>query len=255
MFLAIDAGNTKITLGLFEAGKIKEVYGFSCDKNMECSDLRKNVEALSAGKKVEGCMIASVVEELTDKLEQAVSDVFNIKPEILRPEKNGGIKIKTPYPEKCGADRVANAYAASRLYKERPIIVVDSGSATTFDIVDRDNCFAGGVIMPGMELQLRTLGEKTSKLPALDLNKAPDEISVISDNTEEAIFAGVIVAHAQAVQGLIKLCEQKLGEKAYIIGTGGNIGFVNKYMNERKLDVINPSLTLEGIRLFYELKA
>ncbi len=255
MFLAIDAGNTKITLGFFEADTLKEVCGFSCDINMRYPELKTEIEKLSAGKRLKGCMISSVVEELTDKLEQAVAEIFNINPLILRPEKNGGIKIKTPYPEKCGADRVANAYAASRLYGERPVIVVDSGSATTFDIVDTDNAFSGGVIMPGMELQLKTLGEKTSKLPLLDLKKVPKKINVISDNTEEAIYAGVVVAHAQAIQGLIKLCEQEFGAKAFVVGTGGNIDVVNQYMDDRKLDVINPSLTLEGIRLLYELNA
>jgi type III pantothenate kinase len=253
MFLAVDAGNTKITFGFFEGDSLKDVCGFPCDINMDSSELKTVIKNLSSGKKVDGCMIASVVEELTEKLRQAVLEVFFIKPLVLKPENNNGIKIKTSKPEKSGADRVANAYAASVLYDARPIIVVDSGSATTFDIVDRDNFFEGGVIMPGMELQLKTLGEKTSKLPALELKNIPENISVISDNTEEAIYSGVVVAHAQAVQGLIKLSEQKLGEKAFIVGTGGNINLVSRYMNERKFDIINRSLTLDGIRLLYDL--
>ena len=79
------------------------------------------------------------------------------------------------------------------------------------------------------------------------------DINIISNDTEEAIYAGVVVAHAQAVKGLLNLCEQKLGEKAFVVGTGGNISLVNKFMNERKIDVINPSLTLEGIKMIYEL--
>ena len=252
MFLAIDAGNTRITLGFFEKDLIKKVSSFSCEKEFEYSELKLKIKALSSDYTVDGCLISSVVEELTDSLGQAVSEVFNIKPSVLLPQNNGGIKLKTPNPEKCGADRVANAYAALKLYEQRPVIVVDSGSATTFDIVDNDNEFSGGVIMPGIDLQLKVLGEKTSKLPELSINNIKDDIKAISDNTEEAIYAGVVVAHAQAIQGMIKLCEQELGEKAFIVGTGGNIEYINKYMNERHFDVINPYLTLEGIRLFYE---
>lgn len=255
MFLAIDAGNTRVTLGFFEKDLLKDLCSFSCEKNIDFSELKMKIKSLSAGKNVSACSIASVVEELTNPLQQAVSEIFNIQPSVLLPHKNCGIKLNTPYPEKCGADRVANAYAASKLYDQRPIIIVDSGSATTFDIVNKYNEFAGGVIMPGIGIQLKALGEKTSKLPELDLNNIKDNINVISDNTEEAIYAGVVVAHAQAVQGLINLCEKELGDKAYIVGTGGNINFVEKYMNERTFDVINPYLTLEGIKMLYELQS
>ena len=253
MFLAIDAGNTRVTLGFFDNGLINNVRSFPCDKGIDFSELKIKIKSLSEGYDVEACHIASVVEELTNPLKQAISVIFNIQPSLLLPQNNGGIKLKTSKPEKCGADRVANAYAASKLYDKRPVIVVDSGSATTFDIVDTDNEFLGGVIMPGMGLQLKALAEKTSKLPELDLNNINDKLDIISDNTEDAIYAGVVVAHALAIQGLINLCEKELGEKAFIVGTGGNIRIVEKYMNERKFDVINPLLTLEGIRLLYEL--
>ena len=254
MFLAVDAGNTKITFGFYDKDVVKDIRSLECNKYIEPEELKAAVKSLSGDYIIDECMISSVVDELTQNLKDAISDIFNITPMLIIPQDNNDIKINTPHPEKCGTDRVANAYAASKLYAQRPIIVVDSGSATTFDIVNADNEFSGGVIMPGMELQLKVLGEKTSKLPTLDLNNIKGDISVISDNTEDAIYAGVVVAHAQAIQGLIKLCEQELGEKAFIVGTGGNINFVEKYMNERKFDVVNPHLTLEGIRLLFELK-
>lgn len=253
MFLAIDAGNTKITLGFFDKDVVKAVRSFKSSRAMSYDELKLTIENLSVEYCIEQCMIASVVDELTEKIQMAVTDIYGITPLNFTSEINYGIKIKFPQPEKCGADRIANVYAASQICSQRPIIVVDSGSATTFDIIDRSSNFIGGLIMPGMDMQLNALGEKTSKLPILDLKDVADEINVICDNTKESIYAGVVVAHAQAIQGLIKLCEQKLGEQAYIIGTGGNIKLVNKYLNERKFDLINQHLTLQGIKMIYEL--
>ena len=253
MFLAVDAGNSKITFGLFEKTCIQETRSFIYSKKINYIDLKNIIETKLSGFEINECMIASVVDELTESLRKSISEIFNISPIILSAEIDHGIEIKTAHPEKCGADRIANAYAVSKLYSKRPIIVVDSGSATTFDIVDKENNFLCGPIMPGLDMQLKSLGEKTSKLPALDLQKADDIINIISDNTEEAIYAGVIIAHSQAVQGLLNLCEQKLGEKAFLVGTGGNINLVCKYLNNRIIDKINPSLTLEGIRMIYDL--
>ena len=253
MLLVVDAGNTKITFGFFEGDRLEKVGSITCSANIGCSELKKQIKENFFCYKPDSCMIASVVDEITENLKNSISEVFCVKPIILSTEINYGIKIKSLHPEKYGADRIANAYAASKLYSERPLIVIDSGSATTFEVIDRDGELAGGLIMPGMELQLKALGEKTSKLPSLSLSNTPENINVISNDTEEAIYAGVIMAHAQAVQGLIKLCEQKLGEKAFIIGTGGNILLVDKFLNEKRIDVINPILTLEGIRQLYNL--
>lgn len=252
MFLAVDAGNTKVTFGFFEGNMVKHVESLTCLANIKCSDIEVLLKERFTGYKVCDCMISSVVDELTEKLKNVISDFFSVTPLVLSYELNYGINFKSEHPEKYGADRVANVHAAAKLYEQRPLIVVDSGSATTFEVIDKNGDFLGGLIMPGMELQLKALGEKTSKLPSLSLKKVSDEINIISNDTEEAIYAGVIVAHAQAVQGLIRLCEQKLGGKAFIVGTGGNINFVNKYMNESKINIINPTLTLQGIKMIYE---
>ena len=253
MFLAVDAGNTKITFGFFDDNNVlKEIRNISSNKNAQYSDLKQTIKNVCNGYSISRCMIASVVDELTENIQKSITEIFNINPQTVS-STNCGINIKTPQPEKCGADRIANVYAAIKLYDKRPVIIVDSGSATTFDIIDKNNDFIGGLIMPGMELQLKALGEKTSKLPALDIHNIQDNVSVISNTTEESIYAGVVIAHAQAIQGLINLCEQKLNEKAYLVGTGGNINLVSKYMDKINLDVVNQKLTLEGIKLIYDL--
>lgn len=253
MFLSVDAGNTKVTFGFFEGDTVKYVESITCQPNTKCSDIEVMLKERFSDFKVEDCMIASVVDELTENLKTVISEFFSVTPLVFSHKLNYGIKFKSEHPEKYGADRVANVHAAAKLYEQRPLIVIDSGSATTFEVIDTNGDFSGGLIMPGMELQLKVLGEKTSKLPSLNLKSVPDDINIISNDTEEAIYAGVIVAHAQAVQGLLNLCEQKLSEKAFVVGTGGNISLVNKFMSERKIDVINPTLTLEGIKMIYEL--
>lgn len=253
MFLAVDLGNTKLTCGIFTSNYLKSVRTFVYPKNITYSELKSEVSNLLADCDIDSCMIASVVDELTENVQRSISEIFSIQPIILTYDViKERMKINLPQPETCGADRIANAYAALQIYPNRPIIVIDSGSATTFDIVNKKGEFIGGNIMPGLDLQLKSLSEKTSKLPELRLDKAPDKINVISDNTKDAMYAGVVIAHSQAIQGLITLCEKTLGEKAFIIGTGGNINIVSKYFNVRKFDTVNQNLTLEGIKMIYD---
>ena len=131
----------------------------------------------------------------------------------------------------------------------KPIIVVDLGTATTFDIVDKNGNFLGGVIMPGIKLQLNALSLNTSKLPKIEPDKS--EIAIGND-TESAILSGVIRGSACAIEGLISQCEKELSEKAIIIATGVYCGLISKYMT-REFDFVNPYLTLEGLRFLYEL--
>ena len=202
---------------------------------------------------ISNCIISSVVEELTDTVKNAIENIFGFKPLILNTNLKINITINSDKPETCGADRIANAVSASTLYKQRPVIVVDSGSATTFDIIDKNNTFIGGLIMPGIDMQLNSLSEKTSKLPKLNVKMVKNKLNIIANDTNNSIFSGVVIAHAMAVQGLLNGCEQELGSKAFVIGTGGNANLINEYMNERKFDVINPTLTLDGLNEIYKL--
>ena len=156
--------------------------------------------------------------------------------------------MKLKNPKEAGADRIANACGAYMLYS-KPTIIVDLGTATTFDIIDKHGDFVGGVIMPGLNLQLRALNKSTSKLPKIEA----DEVDkAIGDNTADAILSGVIRGSACAIEGLIEECEKELGAKALIVATGGYSGLISKYM-KRQFDFVNPYLTLEGLRFLYEL--
>lgn len=153
-----------------------------------------------------------------------------------------------PNLDEVGADRIANAAGAYILYKH-PVIVIDFGTATTFDIVNPLGEFIGGVIAPGINLQLKTLNRFTSKLPRIDAAISP---SAIGNNTVDAILSGVIRGCACMIDGLIEQCEKELGERAVIVATGGYSNYIAEYM-KRPFDFINPTLTLEGLRHLYNI--
>ena len=248
MLLAIDIGNTNITLGVFENESILETFRLPSDKELPQEEYEILLHSLFKKYDIHACMIASVVEELNCTIKNAVDNIFHINSILLDSKLNLGIKLKLKNPAEVGADRIANACGAYVLYS-KPAIIVDLGTATTFDIINKDGDFIGGVIMPGLNLQFRSLNNSTSKLPRIEANTVN---KAIGDNTVDAILSGVIRGSACAIEGLISQCEEELGEKAVIIATGGYSGLISQYMN-RSFDFVNPYLTLEGLRFLYEL--
>ena len=248
MLLTADIGNTSITLGLFDEDALVETFRLASDKDLSQGEYEVLLKTLCKAYKIQGCIIASVVDELNIKFKASVDNIFNINSMLLNEECNTGVKITLKNPKEAGADRIANACAAFMLYN-RPCIVVDFGTATSFDIVNQKGEFIGGVIAPGLNLQMKVLNKFTSKLPKIDVaisNKA------IGNNTTEAILSGVIRGSACMIDGLIEQCEKELGSKATLIATGGYSGLISSYL-KRPFDFINPTLTLEGLRILYNL--
>lgn len=235
MLLTADIGNSNITLGIFDK-----------DCLIETRRLISNIEidyesqlAFLKDYKITDCAIVSVVDELSQPFKRACDRVLGVESKIYK-SKNIGIKIDLQEPEKVGADRLINAYAAIKKYP-LPAIVVDIGTAITFDIVSEKGEFIGGVIMPGLNLQFQALNQYTSKLPLVtDYNCE----KAIGANTKEAIQSGVIKGTICGIDGLIEQCEFELGEKATVIATGGQCNLISS----EKFDFINPNLTLEGLR-------
>lgn len=248
MLLAADIGNTSITLGLFDNEALVEDFRLASDKDLSLEEYEVLLKSLFKNYDIEGCIISSVVEELNNKFKSAVDNVFKIESILLSAKINTGIKIKMPNLDEVGADRIANAAGAYVLYNH-PVIVIDFGTATTFDIVNQDGEFIGGVIAPGINLQLKTLNKFTSKLPRID---AAESKTAIGNNTVDAMLSGVIRGCACMIDGLIEQCEEELGQKAVIVATGGYSNFVANYL-KRPFDFINPTLTLEGLRHLYNI--
>lgn len=247
MLLIVDIGNTNINFAVSDNQNITNIFRLETDITLSKDDYKSKLGKLSEYD-ISGCIIASVVVELSEIIKESIDDILGINSIIFDSAKmNTGITIVAPHPEQAGADRIANTLAARKYPK--PLIVVDLGSATTFDIVDKNGCFSGGVIMPGINMQLKALKDNTSLLPEI---KASASHSAIGNDTESCILSGVIRGHACAIEGLLKQCEREIGEKVYVVATGGLSGLVSDYM-DRKFDEINPNLTLEGIKMLYEL--
>lgn len=248
MLLTSDIGNTNITLGLFDNEALVEEFRLASDKDLSLEEYEVLLKSLFKDFKVDGCIIGSVVEELNDKFIHAVRNVFGIEPVFLSNKINTGVKIKTDFPDEVGADRIANAAGAFVMYN-KPTIVVDFGTATSFDIVNANGEFIGGVIAPGINLQMKVLNKFTSKLPRTDVAIST---KAIGGNTTDAILSGVIRGTACMIDGLVAQCEEELGQKATLVATGGYSGLIANYL-KRPFDYINPVLTLEGLRHLYNL--
>ena len=248
MLLTVDIGNTSIKLGLYEDEALIDEFRLASDKDLSQGEYELLLKTLFKQYKINDCILGSVVEELNNKFNKAIKNIFNINPIFLISEINTGVKIKLKNPSEAGADRIANACAAYLNYK-KACIVIDFGTAISFDIVNSKGEFIGGVIAPGLKLQMNALNKFTSKLPKIDVaisNKA------IGNNTTDAILSGVIRGTSCMIDGLIKQCKNELGEDALVIATGGYCGLISNYLS-KPFDYINPALTLDGLRILYNL--
>ncbi|HLD77020.1 MAG TPA: type III pantothenate kinase [Rickettsiales bacterium] len=251
MLLAIDIGNTNIVIGLYNKDLLTHRWRLISDVNKPIDDyavdiielfLTEKIDAL----KISGCIIASVVPSLSEKIKKAVAKFFAGKI-LLIGEKNVKlyIKIKVKNKNEVGADRLINAIAA---YKEfgGNLIIIDFGTATTFDIVGKNGEYLGGVIAPGINLSLKALHDMTAKLPKIEIKK---QKNVIGKNTVEAMNSGVFFGYISLVEGLVIRIEKELKTKTKKITTGGLAPLFNK---ELKIKHHRDNLTLDGLREVYE---
>ena len=249
MLLSVDIGNTNITLGIFEKENLVNTFRLASDKELSQIEYEVLLKTLLKDFEIKSCVIGSVVEELSQILKLACDNVLGIRSLLVNPSDDYGMKICLKNPKEIGADRIANAIGAKNKYS-LPAIVVDIGTATTFDIVSKEGDFLGGVIMPGLNLQFKALNMNTSKLPRINAGISE---KAIGDSTENALLSGIMRGSACAIEGLINQCELELGEKATIIATGGHSRLVSEYMI-RRFDYIDPALTLEGLKCLSEIK-
>lgn len=248
MLLVSDIGNTNITLGVFEGDKLLETFRLESDKDLSQKDYEFLLETILKKYEITNCIIGSVVTELTNVLKNSVDKVFNIQSFVLNSDMHLGIKLKLENPQEVGVDRIANACAAFSLCK-KAVIVVDLGTATTLEVVNSCGEFLGGVIMPGINMQFSILNKSTSLLPKIGYDNVH---TVIGNNTNDAILSGVIKGTACSVEQLLQECEKELGEKANIVVTGGFAPLIAKH-STREFNYINQNLTLEGLRIIFEL--
>lgn len=253
MLLLIDIGNSDTSIGFYDNDLVQSVLRLKtvpgCRDAEEFSYILNGYIRHHKMQAPDGAAICSVVPGVTPFLSEAIKTTFNIDAVHVDSNAITGLTFLIENSGELGADRIANAAAAHRLYKGN-VIVVDFGTATTLCVITEKGEFMGGAIMPGIALSALTLAEKTSKLPAVEL-KQPD--SAIGKNTRENIQAGAVIGHAGAVERIISEIKIETGMDFTVLATGGLAGLVTPYI--KAIDNINPDLTFEGLKLIYDLNS
>ena len=252
MLLVADIGNTNITVGVFDKETLINTWNLSSDKNKTEDEygifLKNIIDIANLDNKLNAAVIASVVLPLTEKFKIAIEKYLKIPILVISHKTKNGIILDVENPREVGCDRIANTSAAYNLYKTHAV-VVDFGTATNFDVITNDGKFIGGIISPGIKMSSEAFSQFTNLLPKL---KIEDINFVIGKNTVENMLSGLITGHAAMIDGLIERIEEELGQPVITISTGGYSSMINRHL-KRPFDHINPFLTLEGLRIIYEL--
>jgi len=259
MLLVVDVGNTNTVLGLFEAksagqGKPRKLiahWRVSTNKSQTVDEygvLFRNLFAMNGIEvgAVQGIVISSVVPPLDSTLREVCERYFQLKPLFIEPGVKTGMPVHYDNPAEVGADRIVNGVAAFEKFGG-PCIVVDFGTATTFDVVSPKGEYLGGVITPGIGISADALFERTARLPRVDIRKPP---SMIATNTVNSLQAGLYYGYLGLIDGILERLIAELGDDVKVVATGGLatlMGGGSKYIRE-----VDDLLTLEGLRIIYD---
>lgn len=255
MLLAVNVGNTNTVLGVFDGPELRWSWRVSTQPDRTADELAVlfagvlDQADLSFSTKITGVVVSSVVPSSTTALRDMVERYFNFPPVIVGPGVRTGLSILTDNPREVGSDRIVNALAGFERHGG-PCIVVDLGTATTYDVVSATGEFLGGVIAPGVQTSNAALARSTARLPQVEL-AAPR--SVIGRNTVEAIQSALVFGSAAQVDGIVTRVREELGAPATAIATGGLAELVAPHC--RTIDAVDPWLTLEGLRMVFERNA
>lgn len=253
MLLAIDIGNTNIHLGLWRsqswalswrartvADKMPDEYAVLVRNFLQSADV--------GWRAVTGVIISSVVPPLTTAFAEMVTRYGEMDPLVVTDKTKTGVKLAIDQPEQVGADRIVNSAAVVALYGG-PAIVIDFGTATTFDVISHDGAYSGGAIAPGINVAHDALVSRAARLHKIDLLPPP---SPIGKNTIHAMQSGVFWGYVSLVEGLVKRLKAAMAdEDVKVIATGGLAVLFNQYTDA--IDQIAPELTLDGLRVIYDL--
>lgn len=251
MLLVIDIGNTNIVLGLYKGEELKHHWRVATDRHKTEDEYGMMIHNLFhhvglSLKQVEGVILSSVVPPLNLVLERMCEKYLDRKPLVVGPGIKTGLNIKYEYPREVGADRIVNAVAAIHYYGT-PLIIVDFGTATTFCYVDEQGRYWGGAIAPGIGISTEALVSRASKLPRVEIAKPPH---VVGRNTVTAMQAGIYYGFVGQVEGIVRRMAAEAANQPKVIATGGLAPLIANETN--CIDVVDPNLTLKGLRLIYE---
>ena len=251
MILAVDAGNTNLTIGLYEGHKLLRHWRLSTNRSATSDEygmlfVQLFRHAGYAPEHVEGAIISSVVPPLNAVLERMCRDYLGRAPLFVGPGVKTGLNVRYENPREVGADRIVNAVAAIELYGS-PVIVVDFGTATTFCYIDENGDYIGGAIAPGVAISTEALYMRASKLPRIELVKPK---TVVGRTTVSSMQSGIIYGTAGMVDGIVERIRAERGTPAPVVATGGLAELIAE--ESRTIGAVHPLLTLEGLRIIYE---
>ena len=253
MLLAIDAGNTNVVFALFEDGTIRTRWRIATDPRRTADEyavwLNQLIEMEGYHRtQVNAVMICTVVPRALHNLEVLSTKYFDVDPLIAgRAPVEWGIPIDLDEPQAVGADRVVNAIAAHALHGG-DLIVIDFGTATTFDIVDASGAYKGGVIAPGINLSLDALFAAAARLPRIAI-EVPEKATVIGRNTQDAMLSGIYWGYIGMIEGLVARIKAEIGRPTKVISTGGLATLFDEHSSV--FDTVEPDLTITGLAMMY----
>jgi type III pantothenate kinase len=251
MLLAVDVGNTETVLGVFQGDELKWHWRIATRGERTADELALlfggflEQEGLSFSRQMTGVVAASVVPRQTQSIREMVHRYFGFAPVVVEPGVRTGLPILYDNPREVGADRIANAVAAHARFGG-PVIVVDLGTATNFDVVSPKGEYVGGVLAPGLQVSADALFARTARLPRVEL--VPPK-SVIGKNTVDALQAGLVFGTVDMIDGLVERIEKENGQ-GEVVATGGLAELI--LAESTTVTRHEPWLTLEGLRLIFE---
>jgi len=252
MLLTVDIGNTNITIGVFDGSKMKATWRVATGVHRMPDEYASLILHLFehegiAASKITDAILCSVVPPLVGVFEEMCRRYLKVSPLVIEAGVKTGVRISMDNPREVGADRIVNAVAAHQLYGGA-VIVIDLGTATTFDAVSEEGDYLGGAIAPGIAIATEALFARTAVLPRVELTHPK---RAIGRNTVAAMQSGIVFGYAGLIEGIVTRIKQELGGKAKVVATGGYAELLAR--ETPAIDEVNPDLTLIGLRLIYEM--
>jgi type III pantothenate kinase len=251
MIVVVDVGNTNIVLGIYRGKELLHHWRLSTNRSATVDEYGIMIHnlfqyaGLDMGD-IEGVIVSSVVPPLMRTLEQLCSTYLKKTPYIVGPGIKTGLNIRYENPREVGADRIVNAVAGIAKYGS-PLVIVDFGTATTFDYIDSAGSYLGGAIVPGIGISTEALYQRAAKLPRIELVKPR---SVIGRNPVTSMQAGIIFGYAGQVDGIVRRIRSEFNVEPRVIATGGLADLIAG--ESEAIELVDPLLTLDGLRIIYE---
>lgn len=248
----VDIGNTNVVMGLYEGQELASHWRIATEHKKMADEYAMLILDLfershQDPSRVDGVIIASVVPPLTGIFEKLSGRYFRQTPLVIGAGVRTGVRIRYDAPQEVGADRIVNAVAACHRYGA-PACIVDLGTATTFDALSAEGDYLGGAIAPGIGIAAEALFQRTAKLPSIDLVRPP---GVIGKNTVHSMQSGLLFGYVGLVEGVVARFRAELGPEMKVIATGGLASLIAA--ETTAIDAVDPWLTLEGLRLIWEM--